>query len=37
MRKAHLKQSKDVIETDRLFAELEALEWLQRQAKRSSK
>lgn len=35
MRKAHLKQSKSVIETDRLFAELEALEWLQRQVQRS--
>lgn len=33
MRKAHLKQTKDVKETDRLFTELEALEWLQRQVK----
>jgi hypothetical protein len=33
MRKAHLKQARDVLETDRLFAELEALEWLQRQVK----
>jgi hypothetical protein len=30
-KKALLKNSKDVDETDRLFAELEALEWLQRQ------
>ncbi len=30
-KKALLKNSKDVHETDRLFAELEALEWLQRQ------
>jgi hypothetical protein len=35
MRKAHLKQTKDVREADRLFAELEALEWLQRQVKNS--
>jgi hypothetical protein len=33
MRKAHLKKSTDVREADRLFAELEALEWLQRQVK----
>lgn len=33
MRKAHLKQTKDVKEVDRLFCELEALEWLQRQVK----
>ena len=33
MRKAHLKRTKDVREADRLFAELEALEWLQRQVK----
>jgi hypothetical protein len=33
MRKAHLKQTKDIKEADRLFAELEALEWLQRQVK----
>jgi hypothetical protein len=31
MRKAHLKQTADVTETDRLFTELETLEWLQRQ------
>jgi hypothetical protein len=30
-KKELLKNSKDVDETDRLFAELEALEWLQRQ------
>jgi len=29
-----LKNSKDVYETDRLFAELEGLEWLQRQIAR---
>jgi hypothetical protein len=34
MGKGHLKQTKDIRETDRLFAELEALEWLQRQVKR---
>jgi hypothetical protein len=28
MSKAHLKQTKDIRESDRLFAELEALEWL---------
>ena len=33
MRKTHLKQTKDVKEVDRLFTELEALEWLQRQVK----
>lgn len=33
MRKSHLKQTKDVREMDRLYAELEALEWLQRQVK----
>jgi hypothetical protein len=37
MRKAHLKQIKDVRETDRLFCELETLEWLQRQVKRYEK
>lgn len=31
MRKYHLRQTKDIRETDRLYAELEALEWLQRQ------
>jgi hypothetical protein len=30
-KKAHLKNSKDVHESDRLFAELDGLEWLQRQ------
>ena len=30
-KKALLKNSKDVQETDRLFAELDGLEWLQRQ------
>ena len=30
-KKALLKDSKDVHESDRLFAELDALEWLQRQ------
>jgi hypothetical protein len=30
-KKALLKNSKDVNETDRLFAELDGLEWLQRQ------
>ena len=34
MRKAHLSQSKDIRETDRLFSELEALEWVQRQVNR---
>jgi hypothetical protein len=29
--KAKLKNSKDIREIERLFAELEALEWLQRQ------
>jgi hypothetical protein len=36
MRKAHLKQSKGTRETDRLFVELKALEWLQRQVRRKS-
>jgi hypothetical protein len=35
-KKALLKNSKDVFETDRLFAELEGLEWLQRQIARFS-
>jgi hypothetical protein len=35
-KKALLKNSKDVLETDRLFAELEGLEWLQRQIARFS-
>ena len=30
MRKEHLKKSKYTRETDRLFVELEALEWLQK-------
>lgn len=30
MRKEHLKKSKNTRETDRLFVELEALEWLQK-------
>jgi hypothetical protein len=30
-KKAQLKNSKDVHESDRLFAELDGLEWLQRQ------
>jgi hypothetical protein len=33
-KKALLKNSKDVNETDRLFAELDGLEWLQRQIAR---
>jgi|Tabmets5t2r1_1033131.scaffolds.fasta_scaffold10789_1 hypothetical protein len=37
MRKAHLKQPKDTRETDRLFVELKALEWLQRQVRRKSR
>jgi hypothetical protein len=35
-KKALLKNSKDVYETYRLFAELEGLEWLQRQIARFS-
>ena len=35
-KKTLLKNSKDVDETDRLFAELEGLEWLQRQIARFS-
>ena len=35
-KKALLKNSKDVYETDRLFTELEGLEWLQRQIARFS-
>ena len=33
-KKALLKNSKDVLESDRLFAELDGLEWLQRQIER---
>jgi hypothetical protein len=33
-KKARLKNSKDVHESDRLFAELDGLEWLQRQIAR---
>ena len=33
-KKALLKNSKDVQDSDRLFAELEGLEWLQRQIER---
>jgi hypothetical protein len=33
-KKAQLKNSKDVHESDRLFAELDGLEWLQRQIAR---
>lgn len=36
IRRQDLKTSKDMRETDRIFAELEALEWLQRQAKRAA-
>jgi hypothetical protein len=35
-KKALLKNSKDVYESDRLFAELDGLEWLQRQIERYS-
>jgi hypothetical protein len=35
-KKALLKNSKDVHESDRLFAELDGLEWLQRQIARYS-
>jgi hypothetical protein len=35
-KKALLKNSKDVYESDRLFAELDGLEWLQRQIARYS-
>ena len=35
-KKALLKNSKDVHESDRLFAELDGLEWLQRQLARYS-
>ena len=35
-KKELLKNSKDVYETDRLLAELEGLEWLQRQIARFS-
>ncbi len=34
IRKNDLKNCKSVIESDVMFAELEALEWLQRQAKK---
>lgn len=34
IRRNDLKSCKSVIETDKTFAELEALEWLQRQAQR---
>jgi hypothetical protein len=35
-KKALLKNSKDVFESDRLLAELDGLEWLQRQKERCS-
>jgi hypothetical protein len=35
-KKSLLKNSKDMHESDRLFAELDALEWLQRQIARYS-
>jgi hypothetical protein len=35
-KKNQLKNSKDVHESDRLFAELDGLEWLQRQRARYS-
>jgi hypothetical protein len=35
-KKSLLKNSKDVYESDRLFAELDGLEWLQRQIERYS-
>ena len=35
-KKALLKESKDVYESERLFAELDGLEWLQRQIARYS-
>jgi hypothetical protein len=35
-KKARLKETKDVYESDRLFAELDGLEWLQRQIARYS-
>lgn len=34
IRRKDLKECKDVVESDRIFAELVALEWLQRQAAR---
>jgi len=37
MRKEHLKKAKDVKEADRIFCELEALEWLQRQVQKYSR
>lgn len=36
VRRQDLKSCADIIEADRIFAELEALEWLQRQAARKS-
>lgn len=36
IRRNHLKHSTNTKEMDRLFVELEALEWLQRQAKKSA-
>jgi hypothetical protein len=35
IRRKDLEASKNIFETDRLFAELEASEWLQRQAQRA--
>jgi hypothetical protein len=35
-KKAQLKNSKDAYESERLFAELDGLEWLQRQMARLS-
>jgi hypothetical protein len=35
-KKNQLKNSKDIHESDRLFAELDGLEWLQRQIERYS-
>jgi hypothetical protein len=37
MRKAHLQKTPDPMETERLFSELEALEWLQREVSRHQK
>lgn len=37
IRRNRLKQSTSTMEMDKLFVELEALEWLQRQIKRNSK
>lgn len=36
VRRKDLKSCTDVVEADRIFSELEALEWLQRQASRKS-